>query len=185
MTKTKLPRGTTGAEVERRASWTGRHPRISRVVLLVVTSLLVSALLVEWQPLAGTRGLEIGKPAPSDIRATIQIAVTDEELTYDKRRQAREAVPDVFEYDVLLVRSLEDRIERAFGAVRRALGVSSESSDPSSGSTEALPRMAAGHDPAQREQAQHQFEEELGVQLHSVHLSTLESARYDPQIVCD
>ena len=184
MARTKLPRGTTGAEVERRASWTGRHPRISRVLLLVVTSLLVSALLVEWQPLAGTRGLLVGKPAPSDIRATIQIAVTDEELTHEKQRQAREAVPDVFEYDVLLVRSLEDRVERAFGAVRRSLQVSG-SLGPESGFSEGSQRAAAGHDPAQTDQAQQQFEEDLGVQIHSVHLSTLESAQYDPQLERD
>ena len=179
MAKTKLPRGATGAEVERRASWTGRHPRVSRVLLLGVTALLVSALLVEWQPLAGTRGLHVGKPAPSDIRATSQIAVTDEQLTLDKRRQARESVPDVFVYDVLLVRSLEERVVGAFSTIREALGSARVlGSDPDGARHSSGP----GHDPAQLDRAQRRFEEELGVQLHSVHLSTLESARFDPQI---
>jgi len=178
MGKTKLPRGTTGAEVERSGSWTGRHPRLSRVLLLVVTSLLVSALLVKWQPLAGTRGLQVGKPAPTDIRATIKIAVTDEQLTSEKRTQAREAVPDVFEYDVLLVRSLEERVTRAFVKVRQEF---SGASAPDQLKVDDL----GGHDPAEKERSQNQFEEDLGVQVHSVHLSTLESAGYDAQIERD
>jgi len=152
------------------------------VLLLGVTALLVSALLVEWQPLAGTRGLHVGKPAPSDIRATSQIAVTDEQLTLDKRRQARESVPDVFVYDVLLVRSLEDRVVGAFSTIREALGSGQVlGSDPDGARHSSGP----GHDPAQLDRAQRRFEEELGVQLHSVHLSTLESARFDPQIERD
>jgi putative nucleotidyltransferase with HDIG domain len=172
MPKTKLPRGTTGVEIERRASWTGRHPRVARILLLIVTSLLISALLVEWQPLAGTRGLIEGKPAPSDVRATSQIAVTDKELTLDKRRQARESVSDVFVYDVLLIRSLDNRVVRAFDTIREAEGPAPH---------------GAGElrDPAQFDTARRRFEEELGVQLNPVHLSTLESAHFDTQIERD
>jgi putative nucleotidyltransferase with HDIG domain len=180
MSKTKLPRGTTGAEIERRASWTGRHPKFGRILLLVVTSLLVSGLLVKWQPLAGTRGLTVGKPAPSDIRATSQIAVTDEELTREKTIQARESVPDVFVYDVLLIRSLETRVARAFNDIRVALAAGATSSMDSESSgieTTAAPGLA--------EEARSNFEEQLGVQLQSVHLSSFEAANFDAQLERD
>jgi len=143
--------------------------------LLIVTALLVSALLVEWQPLAGTRGLTVGKPAPSDIRATSKIAVTDEELTLEKRRQARESVPDVFVYDVLLVRSLENRLERAFSKVRNLL----------KGQTNETRGEATTEGSGQAEDPERQFEEELGVQLQPVHLSSLRSTGFDSQIERD
>lgn len=171
MARTKLPRGATGEEVERTVSWAGRFPRLSRAVLLVGTSLLIAALLVNWQPLAGTRGLTVGKPAPSDIRANSQITVTDEELTLEKRRQARETVPDVFIYDVLLVQNVKDRVERAFQDIREALFTVGP------GDT--------GYDPGLVDEAQRRFQEDLGVRLDAAYLSTLEAARFSPQVERD
>ena len=134
-------------------------------MLLVVSSLLIAALLVEWSPLAGTRGLTVGKPAPSDIRATSKISVTDEELTLAKRREARDTEPDVFVYDALVLRSIEERVTEAFEAVRS--------------------KMASTQEPGDLQLAREAFEEDLGVPVDDIHLSSIESGGFSAQLERD
>ncbi|MEE2830144.1 MAG: HDIG domain-containing metalloprotein [Myxococcota bacterium] len=191
--KNKLPRGSTGEDLGRKLTWAGRHPRLSRSILALVSAALVAALLVEWQPLAGTRGLKEGKPAPSDIRAHSRVEVIDGDLTEEKRRQARERVPDVFVYDVLLVRAVQSRVERAFGNMRQFFSTAG-GAIPSDAPAPPTGAMTGGTgvegtgitwDPGAFEEERRKFEDELGVRLDPTHLSTLETTRFAPQMERD
>jgi len=188
------------------------RPALARMALALATAAAVAAFLVDWTPRAGTAGLALGDIAPSDVRAQSDFEVIDEDLTESKRKQAREATPALFEYDVLLSRNLLGRVDRAFGDMRgffaeRGLdgaddgapapgdsatdapsddaAAAAEPAENPAGEGEAETPTASGPDPIALEQAQVRFQDNLGVQLRQVDLANLAADGYSAAVQRD
>jgi len=166
----------------RSPGWSLRHPGWSRGALAVIVAVVLAALLVDWQPLSGTRGLVEGKIAPTDIRAARTIEVEDPELTDEKRRQARRSIPPVFEHDVLLGRGVQERIDTSFGGMRTWMA---EAAVPvvAADDDDSAPVMSI--DPGALQSRLDQFERELGVALDEIDVATLQSVQFGPAVQRD
>jgi putative nucleotidyltransferase with HDIG domain len=177
------------------------RPVIARLLLAIVTGAAIAAFLVDWTPRAGTAGLELGEIAPADVRAKTDLEVVDTQLTERKQTQARESIPPLFEFDVLLSRNMLQRVDGAFTEMReflarsapQALDPTSEGADPadapggSDGSAEGPtePPPPTGPDPVQVEKAQADFQDRLGVQLREIDLANLAAAGYSSDVQRD
>lgn len=155
----------------RSPGWSLDHPAWSRLGLALLVSVVIGAMLVEWQPLSGTRGLAVGQIASADIRAPGSIEVEDPELTEEKRRQARRAIAPVFEHDVLLARGVQERIDSSFRDMR---GWLTEAAVPVAGDDDDSAEQVVTIDPGALQTRLDQFERELGVELDETHLATLQ-----------
>ena len=65
--------------------------------------------------------LAVGEPATHDIRAKFDIRVPDEALIAERRREAREAVPDIYVYDTGRFQRLTEQLNGLFNEGRRLL----------------------------------------------------------------
>ena len=185
MVKPRKPRsGPTrraGDDPGRVPQWMAEHPQRARLLLGLLVAAAAAAMMVDWTPLSGIRGLRSGDIAKSDFRANRDLEVDDEALTEQKRSQARDRVQPVFEYDVLLARNVQTRIQTAFSAMRAFLQEEASrvppprppgedgplSDDGGSSSTAAI-------DPARLEEAVDRFERDLGVELSDTQIGTLQ-----------
>ncbi len=167
----------------RSPDWSLRYPTLSRLGLAILVSVVIGAMIVEWQPLSGARGLSVGDIAATDIRATHAIEVIDEELTEEKRRQARKAVPPVFEHDVLLARALSERIDTSFTELR---GWLAEAGGPpiAGDDDDSAPRVTI--DPGALQARLDGFGQALGgVQIDEFHLATLQAESFSAPVQRD
>jgi putative nucleotidyltransferase with HDIG domain len=155
----------------RSPDWSLRHPGWSRGGLAVIVAAIIASMLVEWQPLSGTRGLRAGEIAVTDVRAPHTVDVEDPLLTEEKRRQARKAVPMVFEHDVLLARGVLERIDLSFDEIRTWLA---EAAAPGAAVDDDDSGPPPGIDPGEAQARLDQFERGLGVELDEFHLATME-----------
>ena len=169
-----------------------RRPIVARVLLALATGAAIAAFMVDWSPRAGTAGLGLGDIAPKDIRAEHQLDIVDEELTADKRKQAREGTPPLFEHDVLLSRELLQRVDRAFAEMRAFLASQptldpppvGDPSDPE-GAPDAPDLVVAVRDPVALEQQQESFQDALGVQLTEIDLANMQGADWSSALQRD
>ncbi|MCP4870929.1 MAG: HDIG domain-containing protein [Proteobacteria bacterium] len=161
----------------RSPDWSLQHPSWSRLGLGLLVSVVVGAMLVEWQPLSGTRGLAVDQIAAVDIRAPGSIEVQDPELTEEKRRQARKAISPVFEHDVLLARGVQERIDNSFRDMRAWLA---EAAVPAVADDDDSAEVVTIIDPGALQTRLDQFERELGVELDETHLATLQIVDFNP-----
>jgi cyclic-di-AMP phosphodiesterase PgpH len=177
-------KGRGGADDPVRASsWVAAHPVLLRVALALVTAAVLAALMVDWRPLSGARGLTVGDIAASDIRASRPVEVVDEQLTADRQQQAREAVPRVFEHDVLYGRGIQQRVEKAFVETREWLSTqqtpptpgasSAPAGEPDEAATPAEPAPST-IDPVALQDRLDRFERTLGVEIEETDLATLQ-----------
>jgi len=178
---------------------------MARLALAVITAAAVAAFLVDWTPRSGTAGLELGDIAPADVRAQTDFDVIDNELTASKRGQARDAVPALFEYDVLLSRNMLQRVDSAFGDIRAFVASSAALAPRETPDEEAVPDTPtpegtaapdpaappdgavapAPSDPVAIERAQVAFQDALGVQLRQIDLANLAADRYSAGVQRD
>jgi len=185
-----------GDDPVRSAGWTAAWPRISRVGLAIVTAAILASLMVDWRPLSGARGLTEGDIASTDIRASRPVEVVDQQLTEDRRQQAREAVPPVFEHDVLYGRGIQQRTEKAFTEMREWLAAQRPQPEepPPGDEGEATPAEAETPqeeppapviDPVALEDRLDRFERTLGVEIGETDLATLQQAGFAEPIERD
>jgi putative nucleotidyltransferase with HDIG domain len=162
-------------EPQRSFRWASRFPRASRLLLAALTAALLAGLMVQWKPQGGAGGLRVGDVAPSDIRAPENITVVDEELTRAKRRQARDAVPPVFEFDSALRESVQDRVSKAFSEMRQALPSTAPPAAPTRpGAPSPDPSPPTSADAPDFSVLADAFERALGVDLRDTDLATLQ-----------
>ena len=180
-----------GDDPVRASGLAASYPLTVRMVLAVVTAAILASLMVDWRPLSGARGLAEGDIAATDIRASRPVEVVDEQLTADRRQQAREAVPRVFEHDVLYGRGIQQRVEKAFGEMREWLVAQqtppSEQPGPEEGAEtpsleepgdltpEPTPQTL---DPVALQGALDRFERTLGVEIEETDLATLQLSAF-------
>ena len=187
---------------------------MARILLAAATAAAVAAFLVDWTPRAGTAGLTLGDIALADVRAQTDFEVIDSELTTSKREQARESIPALFEYDVLLSRNMLERVDSAFGEMRGFLaltgtqrqpvvtptddggaevpsGEETEKGDGAGGDEPSAPdgdeadAPALRGDPVAAERAQEGFQDTLGVQLREIDLANLAGNGYSADVQRD
>ena len=176
-----------GDDPVRASSWAAAHPQSLRLVLAVITAAIVAALMVDWRPLSGARGLAEGDIAATDIRASRPVEVVDEQLTADRRQAALEAVPKVFEHDVLYGRGIHQRVDKAFVEIREWLAAQQDAPapEPDAAPEEAGAPPATGDetpsepppravDPVALQDRLDRFERTLGVEIEETDLATLQ-----------
>ena len=190
-----------GGSGRRKLTFSAERPLVARLVLGLLTAAAVAAFLVDWTPRGGTAGLELGDIAAADIRAQSDLEIVDQELTEQKRLQARQRTPPLFEYDVLLSRNMLERVDRAFGEMQafqksepsrvdptppeapsEAPG-DSDGADPEEDEGEQVARPSV--DPASTEKALEAFQDTLGLQLSEVDLATLSAVGWSPEVQRD
>ena len=177
------------------AGWLQDHPRAGRLLLGLITAAVAAALMVDWRPTAGTRNLEAGSIARSDLRATRDLEVVDEALTDQKRQAARDGVARIFEYDVLLARNVQGRIDKAFEEMRAFFDSQPPREPPPAAEEDGTPRadddggvpptVVIGPDPALLVQKIVQFEGSLGVELSDTDTATLQVVRWSRAVQRD
>ena len=206
MATTRNKRRTGPNEEGLRIRFVVRRPVMSRLILALVVGAAIAAFMVDWTPRAGTAGLGLGDIAPKDIRAEHQLEIVDEELTTEKREAARADTPPLFEHDVLLSRTLLQRVDEAFTAMRTF--VAAQPAPPSEGGeeeageeptdapgddpdddgtepTEVVEAVPTGPDPVALEQQQERFQDTIGVQLSEIDLANLQAAGWDASVQRD
>lgn|GEM_PF-53049 len=174
-------------------SWMQTRPAFGRFLLALITAAALAALMVDWSPLGGARGLEVGAIALNDYRASQGLEVVDQALTEEKREQAHESVPPTFNYDVLLARAVQSRVDSAFTDIRAFLEESAakapaplpagDDSDPTEGTDE--PPASLGPDPAALAERLAAFKSTLRVDISDVDLATLQVVDFAPAVQRD
>ena len=165
--------------------------RLGRATLV---AMLLSALMVQWRPKAGAAGLEVGDIASTDVRARRTFEVRDDRLTKEKRQQARDGTPPVFQLDALQLSSTRQRLDEAFSAMRGYLEQFEARADepeptPPEGDDEA-PISAeadatARPDPVELFQRVEAFQATLGVELRDIDQDTLVSVGFGSTVQRD
>jgi len=172
-----------------------RGKNLARLLIALLTSVALAALMVDWTPLGGVAGLQVGDISPTDIRARNTIEVIDRDLTDEKRLEAVARTPPVFDYDVLLARHELARIEKAFVEVREFLKANTPTPPPSTDAESAQeegsirPEPAAEPrqtiDPALLEKELSRFERTLAVDLRDTDIATLQTLQFSTSVERD
>ncbi|MBN95757.1 MAG: hypothetical protein CL928_17085 [Deltaproteobacteria bacterium] len=162
-----------GEEAPRWFSWQRQGHRVLRVGLALLTSVLLAALIVDWSPLDGVRGLEVGDILKTTVRARNPLEVVDESLTSERRRLAAERTANVFNYDVLLARNVQRRIDQAFEEMRAFLAAEKSMIQGSDEPGDPLPS-----DPVRLERQVERFATTLAVELRDTDVATLQFAGF-------
>ncbi|MFH1466466.1 MAG: HDIG domain-containing metalloprotein [Pseudomonadota bacterium] len=131
----------------------------------LVALLMMDHVRVPDQPFA------VGDVATYNLPAPVSFAYTDWDHTGELRREAREAVPPVFEVDISLGARLESRVALAFDAARRKLQAEPQEGGPS-----------RGGGPESREEIVSEFLAALDLAVDEDHVRALLAAGFDPDI---
>jgi len=196
----RFPRGASGLS---RSAFSRLRERFSapptgviRFLIGLVTAAALASFMVDWTPLDGVAGLQIGDISPSDIRASSSIEVVDHKLTEERRLDAVARTAPVFDYDVIRARHQLERVDEAFARIRQFLAslepigaeklVLTEGAE-SSGEEAEVHREPERPvpDPAMLERELARFEETLAVPLRDTDLATLETLKFADSIQRD
>ena len=116
--------------------------------------------------------VELGEPAPSDIKSPISFQVVDERATEEKRRLAEESVPAVFDYDPYLYDQVLNRVFKSFREMRAL--VKSVKWPKAEGAREEAVKDFVRNKPL--------FEDLLGVEISQATFEWLTENRFSPKI---
>lgn len=86
--------------------------------LLIFVFCLGLSFLIFWN-VDVYHKVTLGNVAPMDIKAPISFSMTDEVATEEKRKQAEDIVPPVFDYDANTYEQLINRVYRSFRTMRK------------------------------------------------------------------
>jgi len=150
------------------------------MLLALVTSVLLASLIVDWTPLDGVRGLAAGDILKTTVRARNTIEVVDEALTIERRELASDRTLKVFNYDVLLARNVQRRIDEAFEDVRTFLD--GEQASVASAGPDA---RVTDPDPVRLERQVERFAAALAVELRDTDIATLQLSAFSRSIQRD
>jgi len=187
--------GRSGLSKSLRERLTPPPTGVVRFLIGLITAAALASFMVDWTPLDGVAGLQIGDISPSDIRASSSIQVIDHKLTEERRLDAVARTAPVFDYDVILARHQLARVDKAFIGIRDFLGnAESEEGDSSDAQSDGRSIEDAGTasttegsavSPAMLEKELARFEETLAVPLRDTDLATLETLKFAPSVQRD
>lgn len=116
--------------------------------------------------------VELGQPAASDIKSPISFQVVDERATEEKRKEAEDSIPPVFDYDPSLYEQVLNRVYRAFREMRAEL------------KTVRWPKDENAREEVIKEFVKNKpkFEDLLGVEISQLTFEWLTENRFSPRI---
>ncbi len=117
---------------------------VPKWVLLALLAPVI-AFLLSSKSLTGLKAYQVGDVAESSVKADLTYLVKDSESTDERRRQAEESVPAVYDYDPTMDKKISARLHSAFADMRK-LFFESSASDPEEGQTNTEEIMRTGLD---------------------------------------